>query len=178
MKRTILILTLICGMTSAYAQAPSGFQLGGGLRISIPTGDFNKTHSFGLGPELQAEYGFSDNVSGVITTGYSSFWGKSVTSIGGTSVKYKAEGYFPLLAGARVYAQGGFFAGAQLGLGVYTYNGNSNSGFNWQPQVGYNADGYQLLLNYNGLTSKGNNMSHIALSAIYKFKSAVKGKKK
>lgn len=177
MKKTILILSLIFGTVVVNAQAPSGFQLGGGLRISIPTGDFNKTHSFGLGPELQAEYGFSENVSGLITTGYSSFWGKSVTSIGGTSVKYKAEGYFPLLAGARVYAQGGFFAGAQLGLGVYSYNGNSSSGFNWQPQIGYNASNYQLLLDYNGWSKNGSSMSQIALGAIYKFKSHPKSKK-
>lgn len=169
MKKTVLAFAFVLGtFVVANAQAPEGFQFGGGLRASVPVGDFADTHSFGLGAEVQGEFGLSTKFSGIVTSGYTSFFGKDV-STGGITLKYKANGYIPLLAGARYYASSNFFIGAQAGLGIYTYDGDSRSGFNWQPQLGYNADNFQVALGYNGLSKNGNTTSHIGLTGIYKF---------
>lgn len=173
MKKMILLFSFVAAVMAVKAQAPAGFQLGAGPRLSLATGNFGDTHSLGLGAELQAEYGFSDQVTGVATTGYSSFFGRSVI-LSGQSVKYKAEGYIPLLAGIRYYFSGTFFGGAQVGLGVYSYNGNSTSGFNWQPQVGYNSDKFQLVLNYSGVSKSGSTIAHFGLAGIYKFQGSKK----
>ncbi len=164
MKKIFLMIVVASASIAASAQAPTGVQFGGGIRLALPVGDFSNSHSFGVGAELQAEYGFSEKVSGIFSTGYSSFFGKKFGN-----VKIPSLGYIPFLAGARVYPSNNVFIGAQVGYGLLTGDGNSEGAFNYQPQVGYNAQNYQLALNYNGLSKNGSTVGQIALTAIYKF---------
>jgi hypothetical protein len=158
MKKFFLIGTfLIAGFIGTNAQ--EGFRFGAGPRLALPLGTFGDFYSFGAGVDVEAEYGFSEKFSGVFTTGYTNFFGKSGID---------AVGYVPFLAGVRVYPSTGFFIGAQVGYGLLTGNGSSGA-FNYQPQVGYTADNYQLALNYNSLSKNGGSTSHIALTGIYKF---------
>jgi len=167
MKKVFLAATfVVASFMGAYAQPAEGFKFGAGVRASLPIGDFSDTHSFGIGAELQGEYGISDMISAVATTGYSSFFGKKIS---GTDVKFDNVGYVPILVGARVYPSTNFFIGAQLGYGLLTGNGDSEGAFNYQPQVGYNAETFQIALNYNGLSKSGSTISHLGLTAIYKF---------
>lgn len=170
MKKVFLAATfVVASFMGAYAQPAEGFQFGGGVRASLPIGKFSDSYSFGIGAELQGEYGVSDMISAVATTGYSSFFGKNIDMGGGVSYKPKATGYIPILVGARVYPSTNFFVGAQIGYGLFTTSGSSNGGFNYQPQVGYNAEAFQVALNYNGLSRSGGTTSHLGLTAIYKF---------
>lgn len=170
MKRLFLVATfVVAGFIGAYAQPTEGFTFGAGVRLGLPIGDFGDVSSFGVGGELQGEYGFSDMVSGVVTTGYTSFFGKEYDIPGVGSFKPDATGYIPILVGARVYPSTSFFIGAQVGYGLFTGNGDSEGGFNYQPQVGYNAEKFQLALNYNGLSINSTNFSHIGLTGIFKF---------
>ena len=99
----ILVLALVTGIViNVKAQAPDGFQFGAGIRLALPVGGFSDTHSFGIGGELQGEYGFNEKFSGVITSGYTHFFGKSI-SVLGTSLKFGSVGLIPIIAGARVY---------------------------------------------------------------------------
>lgn len=169
MKKAILILSLITGSAVMLnAQAPEGFQFGAGIRAGLPVGDFGDTHSFGIGGELQGEYGFSKDFSGIFTTGFSHFFGKEET-IGNITVEYEGVGLIPILAGVRYYPSSNVFIGAQAGLGILTGNNNSEAGFNWQPQVGFNTEHFQVALNYNGLTKDGSTLGHIGLTGIFKF---------
>ena len=169
MKKTILILTMIiASVVSANAQPPEGFQFGAGIRLALPIGDFSETHSFGVGVEAQGEYGFSDNFSAIITSGYSSFFGKEET-IFGVTVEYESVGLIPLIAGVRVYPSSNIFIGAQAGLGILTGNNDSETAFMYQPQVGFSTENFQIALNYNGLSKDNSTLSHIGLTAIYKF---------
>lgn len=170
MKKVLLVATfVVAGFIGAYAQPAEGFNFGAGIRLGLPIGDFGDFSSFGVGGELQGEYGFSDMVSGVVTTGYTSFFGKKVDLPGIGSFKYDATGYIPILVGARVYPSTSFFIGAQIGYGILTGNGDSEGAFNYQPQIGYNAENFQLALNYNGLSKDGTTFSHIGLTGIFKF---------
>jgi hypothetical protein len=164
MKKLLLVATfLVAGFMSANAQ----FTFGAGIRLGMPIGDFGDTHSFGIGGELQGEYNFTENVSGVITTGYTSFFGKTV-DFGFGEVELDAVGLIPIIAGVRVYPSTNFSIGAQAGYGILTGNDDSEGAFMYQPQVGYNADRFQIALNYNALTKDGSTLGHIGLTAIFK----------
>lgn len=168
MKKIFLIATImIAGVISVKAQ--EGFKFGAGVRLALPIGTFGDNYSFGVGGELQGEYGFSEKFSGVFTTGYTSFFGKTVNLGAFGSVKIPSLGLIPILAGVRVYPSPQFFIGAQAGYALFTGSGNSSGAFDYQPQVGYNGTNIQVALNYNGATKSGSTNGHIGLTAIYKF---------
>ncbi|MGZ8517137.1 MAG: hypothetical protein ACXWWD_07300 [Chitinophagaceae bacterium] len=170
MKKLFLVATfVVAGFVGAYAQPTEGFSFGAGIRLGLPIGDFADFSSFGVGGELQGEYGFSDMVSGILTTGYTSFFGKDYDIPGGGTIKGESTGYIPILAGIRVYPSTNFFIGAQAGYGILTGGGDSEGAFNYQPQIGYNGEKFQLALNYNGLSKDGSTLSHIGLTGIFKF---------
>jgi hypothetical protein len=124
---------------------------------------------------LQGEYGFSEKFSGIITSGYTSFFGKTITILT-SSVKVDAVGLIPIIAGVRVYPADNIFIGAQAGVGFLTGGGSSSTAFDYQPQIGYNGDSFQIALNYNGLSKSGSTLGHIGLTAIFKFGGTRRGK--
>ena len=77
-------------------------------------------------------------------------------------------GYIPILAGVRVYPSTNFFIGAKVGYGILTGDGSTGA-FNYEPQIGYNGTKIQVAVGYNGLSKDGGTLSHLGLSAIYKF---------
>jgi hypothetical protein len=166
-KKLLILIMLTTGFIGVQAQAPSGLQFGGGVRLGLPVGDFSDTHGFGAGAEIQCEYGFSENFSGIATTGFTNFFGKKVDVLGQT-VKWDGIGFIPFLAGVRYYASSNVFIGAQAGYGIITGN-NSDGAFNYQPQAGYNSSTFQVTLNYNVLTKQGSTLGHIGATAIIKF---------
>ena len=169
MKKAFLLFAIVVGTTiSVNAQAPSGFQFGAGLRLGLAVGDFSNTSTMSIGGELQGEYGFSEKASGIISAGYNHFLGKSVTE-SGISIVYPNTSLIPVLVGARYYATPKIFIGAQVGIGIFTAYSESVTGFNWQPQIGFNTNKIQIALNYNGLSKDGITTSHLGLTGIYKF---------
>jgi hypothetical protein len=198
MKKTLfsfVVLSFIVIAASAQTtDAP--FTLSVGITPTLPLGDFGKGYSFGIGGQIQGEYMFSDNLTGVATTGYTSFFGKTQTVsvltgvdnsgnpvYSSQSVKNPSVGHIPILVGARFYPSEQFFAGAQIGYGIMTGSGTTRSGFEYRPQVGYNAGPLQFILYYDGLSagSKQENLagqsvtlpsvtfSQLGLTALYKF---------
>lgn len=168
MKRAIFSLTLLfVTIIGAYAQAPDGVQFGAGIRLAAPSGSFSNISSYGAGIEGQAEFGLDKKVSGVVTTGYTTFFGKDITLMGFT-VKTDPIGYIPVLAGVRFYPINQFFIGAQAGYGFLVGNGSSSGGFNYQTQLGFNASKFQLAASYNAITKNSSALSHIGFTGIYK----------
>lgn len=183
MKKLVLALTVLCAsvLTSKAQMAAGDFKFGVGLRAALPTGDMHTVSSFGLGGEVQGEYAFSENLTGVITSGYTRFFGKSFDD--GSGGTYKINyGHIPVIVGARYYPSAQFFVGAQIGYGhysgSYSYSGNGSSGsvsggssggFEYRPQVGYNADPVQFILSYDGTSVTGGTFSQIGLSVLYMF---------
>jgi len=177
MKRLFLLLSFTALIIAGKAQdnnestknSAVGFHFAGGLSVGLPIGDFGDIQSIGLGVEIQPEYMVSDMVSIVGSVGYTSFFGKDV-DLFGITFKTDAVGLIPILAGVRVYPSPQFFIGGKLGVGILTGNGNSESAFDYQPQIGYNADKFQIDLGYNALTKDGSTLSALMLSFLYKFK--------
>ena len=177
MKKNLLAsIALLFSFVCANAQMTQGtFTFGAGLHFGLPIGDFHTVATFGIGAELQGEYAFTENVTGVATTGYTYFSGKSFDDgLGGTiKINY---GHIPVLVGVRYYASEQIFVGAQLGYGHYTESASGSGGgstgtggFEYRPQVGYNANPVQFILSYDGTSVTGGTFSQIGLSAIYTF---------
>ncbi len=173
MKKLALVLTVFtASVIGAKAQSSSSsgeFTFGVGINAALPIGNFGDTHSFGIGGHIQGEYGFSENLKGVATTGYTSFFGKTVDVAGFGSVKYSSVGHIPILVGARYFPSESFFVGAQIGYGIFTGGGSSTNGFEYKPQIGYDAGTIQIIASYDGTSVTGGTLSSIGLSAIYKF---------
>jgi hypothetical protein len=177
MKKLLVVFTVFTlSVIGVQAQSKDQtFTFGGGVHLALPTGNFGDGWSFGLGVQLQGEYKFADNVTGVGTIGYSSFFGKTQTfpdGTGGTiSAKTPSVGLIPILVGARFYPSESFFIGAQIGYGVFTNTGggSGSSGFDYYPQIGYNTSMFQFILGYNAVSVTGGTLAHVGLTGIYKF---------
>jgi hypothetical protein len=171
MKKILLALTVISisTLTASAQMAQGDFQFAAGLHLALPTGDLNTTHSFGIGAHIQGEYAFSENLTGVATTGYTSFFGKTISDGFGDNFKVSSVGQIPILAGARYYPSEQFFFGAQIGFGIWTGGGSSTSGFEYRPQVGYNADQFQVILAYDATSVTGGTLGYLGLTGVYKF---------
>jgi len=175
MKKKLLILAILfVSLVSVNAQSKSNddFVFGGGVNVGLPLGTFGDGWSFGIGVKLQAEKMFTDQVSGIASIGYTDFFGKSTTldfGNGPQTYKYPSFGLIPILVGGRYYFSTTFFAGVQIGLGIGTGGSGSSTGFDYLPQVGYNADAYQIVLGYNGVSQTGYTANHLDLSFVYKF---------
>jgi hypothetical protein len=154
----------------AQSNPGKSFVFGAGLNLNLPQGNFLSGWSWGAGGEVQGELRINDQFSGLISAGYSEFFGKSI-AVFDTTLKVANIGLIPILVGARFYPAPQFFIGVKLGYGVFTNTGSSsgNSGFDYCPQVGYNASQFQVVLGYNGVTLSGNTLNHLGLSFIYKF---------
>lgn len=176
MKKILLAFAvLFASVITTKAQMAAGdFKFGAGIHLGLPIGDFHNVSSFGIGGELQGEYAFSENLTGVATSGYTYFVGKDLG--GGYKIN---SGHIPVIVGARYYPSEQFFFGAQIGYGHYSYsvsgsNGyggpsGGSGGFEYRPQVGYNANPIQFILSYDGTSVSGSTNSQIGLSAIYTF---------
>jgi hypothetical protein len=170
MKKILSISLLIASFFGAKAQKTAGdFNFGVGVHLGLPTGNLHTTSSFGIGGEVQGEYAFSENLTGVATSGYTSFTGKSYDFGFGVSGKYPALGQIPILVGARYYPAAQFFVGAQIGFGIWTGSGSSTSGFEYRPQIGYDLSPIQLSLHYDGTSVSGGSLGYVGLSALYTF---------
>ena len=199
MKKTlfsfVVLFFIVFAASAQTTDAP--FTLSVGITPTLPLGDFGKSYSFGIGGQVQGEYMFSENFTGVATTGYTSFFGKTQTTTvltgfdgsgapvySSQSVKNPSVGHIPILVGGRFYPSEQFFVGAQIGFGFMSASGDNRSGFEYRPQAGYNAGALQFILYYDGLSagSKQQNIaglgtytapavtfSQLGLTALYKF---------
>ena len=176
MKKLLLSIAVLCVSTIVTkAQMAAGdFHFGAGIHLGLPVGDFHNISSFGIGGEVQGEYAFTENVTGVVTSGYTYFAGKDLG--GGYKIN---SGHIPVIVGARYYPSEQFFFGAQIGYGHYSESVSGNNGFGgasggsggfeYRPQVGYNANPIQFILSYDGTSVSGGTFSQIGLSALYTF---------
>lgn len=158
MKKKGLFSLALC-LVLAGVNAQTGFKFGVGLNTSLPVGNMSNISSFALGAEVQGEYGFNGQLSGIVTTGYTHFFEKS-----NNGLKF---GVVPLIAGARFYATEDFFIGGQLGYGFFTSNGGGG-GFTYKPQLGYKFGNVQLTGSYQAVSNNGT-IGWAGLSGVFTF---------
>ena len=93
--------------------------LGGGLDLSLPTGDFGTYFKTGIGGYVKAMLGVGKVGAVTFTTGYSSF-----KEAGDWEDFTATQGVAPLLFGYR-HNFNGFFVEPQIGYGIYNYKETS-----------------------------------------------------
>jgi hypothetical protein len=173
MKKTILSLAIIGISTAAFAQKKEDdvqlLKFSIGLEAALPLGNFGDVSTFGIGGTAQADYKVGDDLALNINAGYISFQPKNIT-VFGTTIKGKAVGYIPILAGIRYYFTDEVFALAQLGITIATASGTSSSLFTYSPGVGYKFSEYvDAAIKYTGYSKDSNNTSTVGVRVAYTF---------
>lgn len=173
MKKLFLIVAIATTtvLTASAQDNASGFHIGAGIKLGLPIGDMADMSEFGFGAEVQGEYMFSEKISAVASAGFMYFKGKD---LGG--LKVEDGNFVPVLAGIRFYPATNIFIGAKAGYTVVFSDGETGGGFSYEPQIGYNAEKFQIYVGYNATVSedildpsKNVTQGFIGLGAIYKF---------
>lgn len=115
----------------AMAQNDSKFKFSFGPELSLATGAFSDTHSFGIGASVQAEVLLQEHLYGTATFGLISYNGKSY----GSGTKFKGETFLPLRVGAKYFLSGGVYGALQAGVAFL--NNGGGTAFAYSPQLGY-----------------------------------------
>ncbi len=162
MKKLLISLSLIAGIhTIGTAQklGKSKISVGAelGYAVNNPLSGIAGNNGWGVGAggSLQVDHFFKENLSGNIYAGIIAYSGKSSSS----STKNKGYTTIPIRVGLSGYATNRLHAGAQVGVGLNSYNGSSITSFAYSPQVGYNFSRNEkpldLTLKYDGYAGHG-----------------------
>jgi hypothetical protein len=136
--------------------AQSGFKLG--AHVGLPLGDAKDLFSFTLGADASYLWPVADNFSAGIATGYSAWLGKTISGY-----KVPTMSMIPVAATASYKLAENFNVGADLGYGFIFMDGSNDSGFYYQPKVGYTIGNGEVTLGYQGLSKNGSSFSAVNL---------------
>lgn len=190
MKKLALIVALsVAALTS---QAQSG-RLSAGLELGLPVGDYADFNSLGIGVSARYEYPVADKIAIIGTAGYQSFAGKEyeistpvydldITSptfgqvIGTNTEKFKPDptSIIPIQVGAKYYfneAWNGLYGSAELGIHMFSGEGDSESKFGYAAGLGYCVtNNIDLGLRYQMIPFDGGfSFDYVGLRAAYVF---------
>ncbi len=171
MKKVFLILAISAICTGAFAQKGSDtkghFSIG--PEIGFATGDFNDSHSIGIGATAQGEVNIAKSTNLTLTMGFISYAGRSY----GAGLKYKAAGIVPVKAGVKYFLSEGFYAGAQFGAGFFTNSGGGTA-FAYTGMLGYEFNtktdkAVDVSLKYDGYSKNGGRLGAAGIRLAYRF---------
>jgi hypothetical protein len=170
MKKIFLVFGISALCTGAFAQkkGDNNVRFSIGPEIGFATGNFNLTHSVGIGVTAQGEVNVAESANVTLTTGYMSYAGKSL----GSGIKYKAQGIIPLKAGIKYFLSQGFYGAAQLGVGIF--NNGSGTALAYTPMLGYEFDtksgkAVDASFKYDGYSKNGSGLGSIGARLAYRF---------
>lgn len=138
-KMYMVLLATILMTAGSFAQKGKNY-LGGGLDVSLPTGDFSNYFKTGMGGYVKGMFGVGTAGQVTLTTGYTGFKGA-----GDFEDLTATQGVVPILLGYR-HNFNGFFVEPQIGYGLYPYKetsqefgfySESGNAFTWAAGVGY-----------------------------------------
>lgn len=170
MRKVILVLASVFALSAANAQTGKN-QLGIGVDLGLPMGDFADGAKLGIGGSAKYLHGVGDAGQVTLTAGYISFKAKDLDAdeSGSTSL-------LPILVGYR-HNFNGFYVEPQVGYSnlkvKYSFGGDSYSastgGFAYAVGVGYAmAEGLDLGARYQAV-SKDGTISFIGFRVGYNF---------
>lgn len=155
MKRLHLLVAsfvLIAGM-AVPARSQSGFDLGVGAEVLVPTGTFGDAYKIGYGISARGQYNFTPMLSAGATLGWDSWSAKDVPAgvsepkFSGVPFRVYGKYYFMPPKTPRVYGMLGlglFFWSSEVTLPTYTIGGvtyggtlsETGSDFTLAPELG------------------------------------------
>lgn len=171
MKKILLVAIVAFSFNFAIAQSGNN-QLGIGVDVNIPLGDFGDVMKTGFGGTAKFLYGIGTSGQLTLTSGYTVF--KPKEELNGYDI---STSIIPILAGYR-HNFSGFYVEPQVGYGIYgskvTYLGNeetdSQGAFTWAAGLGYAmAKGLDLGVRYQSASKDGENTDLFGISARWNF---------
>lgn len=171
MKKLLFVCASAFFFATVNAQSGNN-QIGVGLDIGLPIGDFGDAANVGFGGTIKGLLGVGTAGQVTLGTGYTSFKAK-----GSTSTDKAHLSIIPILLGYRQNFSG-FYIEPQAGYGIYGVKekvsgvsvSNSEGAFTWAAGVGYAmAQGLDLGVRYQGATKDGDNTSLIGFHARWNF---------
>ncbi|GIZ09452.1 hypothetical protein [Flavobacterium sp. UMI-01] len=153
MKKIILTTAALFAISIASAQ----FRVG--AHVGIPTGDIKDFSSVNLGADVAYTWSAAEGLDVGIATGYTSYLGKD----GGDAI-----GFIPVAATAQITLTNNWFIGADLGYGIGVNPDGVDSGFMYQPKLGYQIEKTGIYVAYKGIALDGFNVSSVNLGVSFK----------
>lgn len=174
MKKLFLLMTVGVISLAGYSQTGKN-EIGVGVDLGIPNGDFGDYFKLGFGGYLKGLYGVGSAGQITFTTGYTTFSAKDeyVTALSADKIK---ASIIPLLAGYR-HNFSGFYAEPQVGYGIYgskvTAAGqkasDSEGAFTWAVGLGYAMSGFDIGARYQSASKNSQTTSVIGIRVGYNF---------
>lgn len=176
MKKLVFIIALTtCTYMMASAQK-GDIQIGAGVDVALPLGNFGEGFGVGLGASAKGLYGISDAGQVTLTIGFLRFGMKD-----GSDQVSGSNTLIPVLAGYR-HVFGNLYAEGQLGLtAVRTsikFNDSSIGNFGGSASAthlgygiggGYLMGAWDLGLRFQGVSGSGGSLDFVALKVAYNF---------
>lgn len=135
MKKVIVFTVMaLFASLAGFAQKGDGFKFSVGAELGFATGNFNVTHSIGIGATAQIEIPLQDKLYGVASGGILIYNGKAILGQGNT--KYTGQNIIPVRVGAKYFLTGGVYGAAQVGL-AFLSNYATGTAVSFSPQIGY-----------------------------------------
>lgn len=126
MKKALLfVLVLFLAVTTSNAQK---FSLSVGPEVALPMGDFGDFAGTGFGGTVRFEYPFNNQLVGIVDAGYL-MWGGEEFDLGGFGKVTTDYSAIPILAGVKYYFGPNFYALAQAGIHMFTFDAESEISF-------------------------------------------------
>lgn len=174
MKKLFLAICIATISSAAYSQQGNN-QIGVGIDLGLPLGDFGDGYSFGYGGYVKGLYGIGTAGQITLTTGYTVFPAKKVLedALGADKI---TSSIIPVLAGYR-HNFNGFYVEPQLGYGSYgtkidggSFSAKGSSGaFTYAVGLGFAKGGFDAGVRYQGASKDGSSTSLIGFRVGYNF---------
>lgn len=165
MKKIILTAAVVFAFSFANAQ-DGGFKLG--AHVGLPTGDLKEGYSLNLGVDVAYIWKVSDKFDAGVTTGYTTYLGKTIDLGGFGSVKLDNASFIPIAATGQYSISDNLFLGADLGYAIYAGSGGGDGGFLYQPKFGYKTEKMEVYVGYKGISANGSTASAISLGVNFR----------
>ena len=172
MRKVFLVLASVFALSAANAQTGKN-QIGVGVEVGLPMGDFGDAFKTGFGGSVKYLHGVGSAGQISLTTGYTTFSTKADLPDG---YSLKAS-IIPILAGYR-HNFSGAYVEPQLGYGIYGFKAKgggeseseSEGAFTWAIGAGYALQqGLDLGVRYQSASKDGSTTSLIGFRVGYNF---------
>lgn len=167
--KIVLAVVLLFAVFYGNAQTKNPLRLGVSINPGMSLGD--KT-GFALGADARLQQNIADNVSWILTAGYTHFFNRTFDIPAGTGTAPASVGYgfIPLKAGLKVFVVPKLYAAGEAGAAYSTKNTDKNFSFVYAPSIGtIIGNNIDLSLKYEDFTIN-NNTKQLALRVAYGFK--------
>ena len=165
------VALLIGTNVNAQTTPASKLRFGVGLEAGVPTGNAHTGSNFELGGTARLQYGTSDHLALMLTSGYYNFFGKDytvVTPTGSVAVNGSSFGIIPVKAGMKAFFSDNVYFSAEAGAG-FEMKGAKNTKLILAPGLGWANQRWDVGVRYEDFSGQSNSYGIVGLRLAYGF---------